>query len=89
MMVGITNNRNTWMSHPQGADDKVGTHAAKGNVTTNASANERINCDIQKYTGNWYIGVQRVYTASLDAHYCNINRIGLTGITYSYTNRGI
>lgn len=89
MMVGITNNRNTWMSHPQGADDKVGTHAAKGNVTTNASGNERINCDIQKYTGNWYIGVQRVYTASLDAHYCNINRIGLTGITYSYTNRGI
>lgn len=91
MMVGITQNRNTWMSHPNGGtyDDKVGVHVQKGNVTTNASANERISCNIEKYTGDWYIGVQRVYTNSNNSNYCNINRVGLTGMTYSYKNRGV
>ena len=90
MMVGITKGRFTWMSSPTGNDNSDGgTFAAESPITTDAQYSERVVCDIRNYTGNWYIGVQRVYTNSYNSYYCNANQVSLIGRTYSYTNRGL
>ena len=91
MMLGITQETNIWVQNTNGDNfgTNGGTYLSKGGITTNASSTERISCNIEKFTGEWYIGVQRLYTNSYNSHYCNINRIGLTGMTYSYENRGV
>lgn len=91
MMLGITQEPNVWIQNTNGENfgSTGGTYFSKSGITTNASANERVSCNIEKFTEEWYIGVQRLYTNSYNGHYCNINRIGLTGMTYSYNNRGV
>ncbi len=87
MMVGITKNRNTWMVSPTGQINADGGVYTSG-VSSSMAERISISCDIQKYTGNWYIGVQRLYTNGLSA-YCDVDNVLLTGTTYSYTNRGV
>ena len=87
MMVGITKNRNTWMVSPTGQTNADGGVYASA-VSSSLAERISISCDIQKYTGNWYFGVQRIYTNGLSA-YCDVDNVLLTGTTYSYTNRGV
>lgn len=91
MMVGITQSTNRWIHTTDGSNsgEAGGTYVQKGNITTNYSITERLSCNIEKYTGEWYLGMQRLYTDSYNANYCNINRVALTGTTYSYNNRGV
>ncbi len=90
IFFGITKSRSTWLQSPTGVENADGgTFSYVSSISSNSMAPNTFSCNIENYTGNWYIAVQRLYTGSKKNQSCNANYITLTGKTYSYTNRGL
>ena len=49
-----------------------------------------IQLNIENYSGNYYIAIQRLYTTvSNTKNSCNVDIVYLKGTTYSYANSGL
>lgn len=82
MMLGISKNRSEWL---HGVASRVQKYPMNSYYPRDS-----IQLNIENYSGNYYISIQRLYTTvSNTKNSCNVDIVYLKGITYSYANSGL